>query len=148
MDILASRVARSADGGALRLVKGPVLRPDLRDRHGTTVDRDEICSAAYNFLRRYREGDTTLGFMHRDFFDADKRFTLVESFIVDVDYEVPRAERVEVSQGSKDGSIIIPAGSWVLGVIVHDDTVWDMVQRGLVNGFSIGGTAKVVPEEV
>ena len=148
LDFLQSSVTKTTDGAELRLVKGPVLRPDIRDRQGTTVSRSEIQQAAYNFMKRYREGDTTLGFMHKDFFDADKRFTLVECYVLDVDYTVPRTERLGVTQESGEGSITIPAGSWVMGVIVHDDAVWSLVQQGKVKGYSIGGTAKVVPDKV
>ena len=132
----------------MRLVKGPVLRPNIRDRQGTTVSAEEILQAAYNFMKRYREGDTTLGFMHKDFFDADERFTLVESYVLDVDYVVPRTERLGVVQETGAGEISVPAGSWMMGVLVHDDAVWSLVQQGNVKGYSIGGTAKVVPDQV
>lgn len=148
LHLVQRRITRSASGQVLRLVKGPVLRPDIRDRQGTTVSADEIQKAAYDFMARYREGDTTLGFMHKDFFDADKRFTLVESAVLDVDYTVPRAERVATDAGADEADITVPRGSWILGVLVHDDDVWSMVEKGTVKGFSIGGTAKIVPDKV
>jgi hypothetical protein len=129
-----------------RIVKGPVLRPGIRDRHGTTVSADEIQNAAHTFMVEYRKGETTSGYMHRDFYKADERFRIVESYILDVDLSVPRTERAGLVEESGEGEIKVPAGSWVMAVQVIDDDVWEQVKLGIVKGFSIGGTAEVVPE--
>ena len=131
----------------LRLAKGPVLRPDIRDRHGTTVDRTTIRQAAHQFMIRYRLGETTSGYMHRDFYRADERFQIVECYITDVDVTIPRTERLAIDGEDGDGDIVIPAGSWMMAVVVKDDQVWEQIKSGVVKGFSIGGTADIVPDE-
>lgn len=133
----------------LRIVKGPVLRPGIRDRQGSTVSEKVIREAAHEFMIRYREGETGSGFMHKDFENRHRRFQIVESYVLDVEYVVPRTERSLVDgavpeAGSED--IVIPAGSWIMAVKVNDDDVWKMVKSGTVKGFSIGGTARQVPE--
>lgn len=133
----------------LRIVKGPVLRPGIRDRQGSTVSEKVIREAAHEFMIRYREGETGSGFMHKDFENRHRRFQIVESYVLDVEYVVPRTERSLVDgavpeAGSED--IVVPAGSWIMAVKVNDDDVWKMVKSGTVKGFSIGGTARQVPE--
>lgn len=127
-----------------RLVKGPVLRPGIRDRQGSMIAEDVIRTAAHDFMLRYRLGETGSGFMHKDFENRFDRFQIVESYVVDVAYTVPRTEReaVDVEQGV--GDITVPAGSWVMAIKVLDDDVWKMVKAGTVKGFSIGGTARRV----
>jgi DNA adenine methylase len=128
----------------LRIVKGPVLRPGIRDRQGSMISEAVIREAAHDFMLRYRLGETGSGFMHKDFENRHNRFQIVESYIVDVEYVVPRSERsaLDVEQGV--GDISVPAGSWVMAVKVIDDDVWKMIKNGTVKGFSIGGTARRV----
>lgn len=133
----------------LRIVKGPVLRPGIRDRQGSTVSEKVIREAAHEFMIRYREGETGSGFMHKDFENRHKRFQIVESYVLDVEYVVPRTERALVDGAVPEAGaddIVVPAGSWVMAVKVNDDDVWKMVKSGTVKGFSIGGTARQVPE--
>lgn len=133
----------------LRIVKGPVLRPGIRDRQGSTVSEKVIREAAHEFMIRYREGETGSGFMHKDFENRHKRFQIVESYVLDVEYVVPRTERALVDGAVPEAgadAIVVPAGSWVMAVKVNDDDVWKMVKSGTVKGFSIGGTARQVPE--
>ena len=85
--------------------------------------------------------------MHRDFHKADERFPVVESYITEVDLVVPRENRKLVSGESGEGDIIVPAGSWVMAFKVLDDQVWEQIVSGVTKGFSIGGTAEIVPED-
>ena len=132
---------------ALRVIKGPLLRPGIRDRQGSMVSREVILAAGHDYMLRYRKGETTTGFMHKDFEDADERFPLVELYITDVDMTIPRTERLLVKGETGEGDIEVPAGSLMAAVKVNDDAVWAAVLNGTCKGFSIGGYALVVPTD-
>lgn len=75
----------------LRILKGPVLRPEIRDRQGTVVSGKVIREAAHDFaLRLNAEKDGTgPGFMHRDF---KRKLGIVETWLLDKDEWYPRGE--------------------------------------------------------
>lgn len=142
---LTCRILKTIDDQ--RIAKGPVLRPEVRDRQKSVVSAEEIQQAAHEFMIGLRKGETTSGYMHRDFHKADERFPIVESYITEVDMVVPRENRKLVSGESGEGDIIVPAGSWVMAFKVLDDQVWEQIVSGVTKGFSIGGTAEIVPED-
>lgn len=142
---LTCRILKTIDDQ--RIAKGPVLRPEVRDRQKSVVSAEEIQQAAHEFMIGLRKGETTSGYMHRDFHKADERFPVVESYITEVDLVVPRENRKLVSGESGEGDIIVPAGSWVMAFKVLDDQVWEQIVSGVIKGFSIGGTAEIVPED-
>ncbi len=142
---LTCRILKTIDDQ--RIAKGPVLRPEVRDRQKSVVSAEEIQQAAHEFMIGLRKGETTSGYMHRDFHKADERFPVVESYITEVDLVVPRENRKLVSGESGEGDIIVPAGSWVMAFKVLDDQVWEQIVSGVTKGFSIGGTAEIVPED-
>lgn len=133
---------------SLRLVKGPLLRPGIRDRQGSMVSKEEIRNALHDYMLRYRKGETTTGFMHNDFENADERFPLVELYITDMDMTYTREDRLLVKgESNREGDIFVPEGSGMAGVLVLDDKVWKLVLDGIVKGFSIGGWAVVEPTD-
>lgn len=142
---LTCRILKTIDDQ--RIAKGPVLRPEVRDRQKSVVSAEEIQRAAHEFMIGLRKGETTSGYMHRDFHKADERFPVVESYITEVDLVVPRENRKLVRGESGEGDIIVPAGSWVMAFKVLDDQVWEQIVSGVTKGFSIGGTAEIVPED-
>ena len=116
-----------------RVVKGPVLRPEMRDRQGTIIGVDVILDAAHDFLSRLN-ADTdaaTPGFMHKEF---NRDLVIVESHITDQD------QSYELKSGD---SCRVPEGSWMMAVKVNDDKIWEGVQNGTFKGFSIGGRARL-----
>lgn len=116
-----------------RVVKGPVLRPEIRDRQGTIMSADVILDAAHDFLTRLNadQDPSTPGFMHKEF---NRDLVIVESYITDHDQDY------DLKSGD---SCNVPEGSWMMGVKVNDDTIWDGVQNGTFKGFSIGGRARL-----
>jgi DNA adenine methylase len=42
----------------------------------------------------------------------------------------------------------VKKGTWLLGVHVVSDELWGQVKDGTLSGFSIGGTARKIPEAV
>ena len=120
-----------------RVVKGPVLRPEIRDRQGTIIGLDVIQDAAHDFLARLNapEDTATPGFMHKEF---NRDLVIVESYITE------RDESYELKSGDL---YIVPTGSWMMAVKVNDGKIWEGVQNGTFKGFSIGGRARLHYED-
>ena len=116
-----------------RVVKGPVLRPEIRDRQGTIMGTDIIIDAAHDFVARLSSKDdpTVPGFMHKEF---NRDLSIVESYITE------RDETYELSETEKT---LVPAGSWMMAIKVNDDKIWEGVKNGTFKGFSIGGRARL-----
>lgn len=75
----------------LRIVKGPVLRPEIRDRQKTIVSAEVIREAAHDFALRLNlaKDGTGPGFMHRDF---KRKLGIVETWLLDHDTWYPRGD--------------------------------------------------------
>lgn len=156
-----------------RIVKGPVLRPEVRDRHKTIMSADVIREAAHKFMARLNapENSTKSGLMHTDF---TRKLVVVESWVTDRELSFAKDERIskklleeetiKVVDMHKDAGgvwvqkladsaeetteevvemIVIPAGTWMMAMKVYDDTVWEGVKNGTFKGFSVGGKAQV-----
>lgn len=98
----------------------------LIDLSGDMIDPDELESAAYNFVRLYRDG----GEMHERAGVA----TLVESIV----FTPEKLTALGLPPES------LPTGWW-LGFFVTDEDVWDKVKNGEYSMFSIEGTANREP---
>ncbi len=112
----------------LRVVSGPVLIPYKKDQQGDIVRPEWIARAAITFAERYGKAK----FMHSRPLNAK----LVENIVL------PSPLRVNGK--------VFPAGTWWIGFKIYDDTVWDLIEKGKIKGFSIGGTAtrkKIKPSE-
>lgn len=142
---------------AKRITKGPVLRPEIRDRQNSIVSADEIEQAAHSFVRRLNKGDATgpatgPGLMHTDFKDIG--IHIVESWITDFaityspDNRLVRASAEYADLINKtSGNIEIPADSWMMAMYCESDDVWKGVVNGTFKGYSIGGYAVRVYDE-
>ena len=105
------------------MVFGEVYAPGFPDSQGDFMTPDEIKKMAYNFLRK------GLDVEHR-------RQPLAE----------PSGSYVVESFIARDGDPIFIPGSWVLGVKVPDQSVWQMVKSGELNGFSLDGFGVRTPK--
>jgi hypothetical protein len=153
-----------------RLVYGPVLIPDDVDLQGDIVSTDEIRKAAWKYMEEYGTTSfqhTTLetvegirtqverslekGYSVEQLFDgveSDRivpgiknvlnkpmtftdKIRLRESFLAPEDFELSGRE--------------IKKGTWVMGMHVIDDLLWEQVKRGNLTGFSIEGESKRIP---
>lgn len=108
-----------------RLVYGIVLEPETVDSQGDIYSADEIERAAHGFMADYQN----VGHMHRAL--VNDGVEVVESFIAPVDLAM--------------GDQTVKAGTWVLGVRIASDTLWEQVKSGELTGLSIGGYAERVP---
>ena len=89
---------------------------------------DELRKAAWNFMAKsYMKKGHTVGNQHK----GEAEATVVESYITPVDMEV--------------GGELWKAGSWVVSVKIDDDAIWQKVESGELNAFSLGGKGVRVP---
>ena len=101
-----------------RIVYGIVLEPHTVDLQGDVLGVDTIEEAAHKYLTASR----TVGDSHSHKADAE----VVESYLAPADYEL--------------GGQSISKGTWIMGVRILDDAMWQLVKDGEYTGFSIGGT--------
>ncbi len=109
-----------------QLVFGIVMEPDSIDSQGDFSTEEEIEKAAHGFLRKSR----IVGDSHK----LKAKAEVVESHIV---REASTVEGQEVKKGS-----------WIMVVKIHDPALWAGVKSGDFNGFSIGGKATRVVDEI
>lgn len=107
-----------------RLVYCVVLEPDTVDAQNDMVDAVEIEKAAHDYMLAHR----TIGNMHANVAEAAP----VESFIAPVDMTI--------------NGETIRKGSWVIGIKIFDDALWQAYLDGEYTGVSIGGSAERIPE--
>jgi hypothetical protein len=100
-----------------RIVYGIVLEPDTIDLQGDVLGLDTIETAAHKYLVASR----LVGDGHSQAAEAE----VVESYLAPADIEL--------------GGQVIRQGTWIMGVKVHDDAMWQAVKDGEYTGFSIGG---------
>ena len=108
-----------------QIVYAEVYAPNVIDTQGDYASADTIKKAAYKFLQ---EGKTrNIDIMHNY-----KRINayVVESFIAK----------------KTDKDFIID--SWVVGVHIVDKKIWDKIERGDFNGFSLAGRASSKKSEL
>lgn len=118
-----------------KIVFGKALVPDKEDTQGDIVSKQDVEETAHNFLINLQKAyvellnngvNTTkaseIGFMHTVFKGVGGFGYIVESYID-------------------------PDGSWVLGTKITDDTVWDMIIKGEITGYSVGGKGVRIPME-
>jgi site-specific DNA-adenine methylase len=122
----ASRLLKGIDPSDERFVLGIVLEPEVVDAQDDIYSADEIRQAAYRFMEEFGG----LGLMHR--LAVNDQVKVLESYIAPVDFEI--------------AGVPVKKGTWLLGVRVLSDELWEQVKDGKLTGFSIGGSARRVPE--
>jgi len=118
----------------------PALRPDVaiaRDGHRDFCAPEALEKCAWEYMTRYRE----VGMFHKE--QTTGAAEVVESYIW-------RAPDWTISSPMDGTQVVIKAGDWLLGT-VWDTEGWDLVQKGLIRGFSPQGgarRAKPTPERL
>lgn len=113
--------ARRSETQFERVVFAEVLVPDTPNVFNDYWTRDEIKAAAYLYAQKGYIID-----VQHDKVDVTGPVVVVESFI------------------ARDGDPTFIAGSWVVGMQIHDDTIWQQVLDGDINGFSYEALISVV----
>jgi site-specific DNA-adenine methylase len=109
---------------------GAELKPDSQK---DIYSKSEVRQAAHRFMEEFRN----VGLMHRTLVNG--RVKILESFVVP-----------EGTGGFKltdpDGVVQkVQEGTWLLGLRIADDALWEQVKSGALGGLSIGGSARRVP---
>lgn len=105
---------------------GAVLIPGQIDYHENWADEDEIRKACRSYMDRQQGGLQHKVMVKRD------GMRLTQNFVAPVDFE-------------KEG-LFIRKGSWVVEFEISDDKLKNAIRTGKYTGFSIGGKAKINPE--
>ncbi len=121
-----TQLLKGLDPNDERYVLGIVLEPEVVDAQGDIYSTDEIRAAAHRFMEEFGG----LGLMHR--LRVNDEVKVLESYLAPTDFTV--------------GDITVRKGTWMLAVRVLSDELWDRVKSGDLTGFSIGGSARRVPE--
>lgn len=96
------------------------------------ISEEALEKAAWSWMSKSRE----IGLFHQD--GLEGHATVVESYLW-------RGPDWHVTSPVDQKEYVIKAGTWMLGTI-WDDHGWELVQRGLVNGWSPeGGAARATP---
>jgi DNA adenine methylase len=123
---VTSALLKGVDPSDERFVLGIVLEPEVIDAQGDIYSADEIRQAAHRFMEEFGG----LGLMHR--LAVNDQVKVLESYLAPVDFEI--------------AGVGVRKGTWLLGVRVLSDALWEQVKDGRLSGFSIGGSARKVPE--
>lgn len=114
-----------------QIVYGIIFEPGFVDADDEYIEKDDIESAAHEYLIKLRREDGTRTKLSHTM-SIDDKTDIVESYIQPVDMEV-------------DGEMI-KEGSWIVAMKINDKELWDETQGKLV-GYSAGGTAEVFAED-
>jgi len=107
-----------------RLVYGVIAESDMIDAQGDVMSARTIEDMAHDFMIRSRKFDDRHNW-------KQVAAALVESWVVREDTNL--------------FGQLVKAVSWVIGVKVFDDGIWQKVLAGLYKAFSIGGKGVRVP---
>lgn len=119
------KLAKGALDADQRFVLGVVLEPNTVDAQEDEYNADEVRKAAWGYMVSFRN----VGLMHKGL--VNQKVELVESYIAPTDFTV--------------GGSTIKAGTWLMGLHVNDDAIWEDVKKGALTGLSIGGFATKNP---
>ena len=123
-----------------RYVLGIVLEPTdgtqgaeyKPDSQKDIYSKAEVRQAAHRFMEEFRN----IGLMHRTLVNG--KVKILESFVVPdgtggFDMKDPEGQKQHVQEGT-----------WLLGLRVADNELWEQVKSGSLSGLSIGGSARRV----
>jgi putative serine protease XkdF len=110
------------------LVTAVVYEPMVEDTQGDYMTAEEIEKAAYSFMGNGANIDT-----QHDFEKAEG-VTTVESWVTKED--------------GKIGDQEIKKGTWLITTKVEDDDIWSQIKKGDITGYSMGGIAERIDEDV
>jgi DNA adenine methylase len=124
--VAQSSLIKGLDPSDERYVLGIVLEPEVVDAQGDIYSSQEIRQAAHRFMEEFGG----LGLMHR--MRVNDQVKVLETYLAPTDFAF--------------GDTRIRKGTWLLAVHVLSDELWARVKDGALTGFSIGGSARRVPE--
>lgn len=109
----------------LNLVYGEVYAPDIPDSQGDFMDAEGIRLMAHKFVKSLKARKVDVNHDNEPL-----EASLVESFI------------------AREGDDLFIPGSWVVGIEILDDEVWQKIKSGELNGFSMEASVRLEPKNV
>ena len=111
-----------------RFTLGPLYVPDFMDAHGEWTDANELQPAVWGWVR---SGDRRIFLQHDRDIEAGEWVEVMT---------MPQAWTVDMldAEGNSIGQVTYPPNTVFLGVIWNEEA-WEMVKRGELRGYSIGG---------
>ena len=106
------------------LVGGIIYEPDVADTQGDWTDDEEIEKAKIGFMEAYADDTNRIKIMHKG---KAHFFPIIECF--------------QPEHDTKKGKDVIKAGAWWMMIRVKDPEIWQEIEDGKLNGFSMGGRA-------
>ena len=103
-----------------QFVLGRVMIPGKVDADGDIINKKETEKAAHRFM----QNSHTIGLTHQ-YYSPDTY--LVENYLAPVDFE-------------KNGKTI-KKNTWIAGVQINNDEIWQAIKEGQLRAFSVGGWA-------
>lgn len=119
------RLFKKDEEGYERLVFAEVIIPDVPNSHGDIHTRESVKEFAYGFMLNRFGVD-----VDHDEQDLSDSLTVVETFI------------------ARDGDPDFIPGSWVVGMYIGDDVVWNSIRSGEINGYSYQAWVEALPVDV
>ena len=106
----------------LKQVTYIAMIPDAVDLQGDITSEDDVRKAMESFNRSLKNANL-FHIMKTDTFEV------TESYIAPVDFTLGERE--------------VKKGTWLMTLQIKDDSVWNMIESGDINGISIGAVATV-----
>jgi len=133
----STSVTKAEDGTEERFVMSLVLEPnDGKDGSPLKPDtQDDIYSkevvreTAHGWMENFGHVDL----QHNWKALGKEEVAILESYIAPCDHEI--------------GDSTVVKGSWMLGLRVKNDVLWDAIKTGEIGAYSVGGSANRVPED-
>lgn len=111
-----------------RFTLGPLYVPDFMDAHGEWTDAEELQNGVWHWVR---SGDRRIFLQHDRDVEAGEWVEVMT---------MPQAWTVQMrdATGANVGEVTYPPNTVFLGVVWNEDA-WELVKRGELRGYSIGG---------
>lgn len=123
---IGKRVTKVLKTSEERYVLGIVLVPETVDSQGDIYSHEEVRKSAH----AYMETAGNLGKQHTEIVTG--KLKILETYLAPADFTIDEET--------------VTKGTWLMGIRVVDDGLWDDVKKGSFSGFSIGGAAHRTPE--
>ena len=107
-----------------RIVYGVVMEPDTVDTDGEFIKAEEIEKAYYKFVE---DPDTHFDIQHDDGRTIDKDVRVVEMYLAPADFTIEKSQEK------------IRKGSWIMGLKILKEGIWEDIENGKLTGYSIQG---------
>ena len=123
--VLQKEEAGGDDEAPYLYVFGPVLVPEEVDYQGDVASAEVIKETAHDFLEHSRSA----GLIHTYKLNSSHA-VIVESYVAPQDMTIEKRK--------------VKAGTWLAAMRVYDGDLKELIRKGKLKGFSIGGSGKGV----